>query len=194
VEQGSPNCRQIPGDTVADGTLRSTPMVDSEVQIRRLTPQDAHLYRAIRLESLRANPEAYGSTFEVENSYPLPWFAERIGSCEVFGAFAKNELVGVAGLLRNKGRKEEHKTYLWGMYVRADWRHAGTGRRLVETLVDYARSQVEVIQLAVVAGNEQARRLYASLGFVEYGMERKSLKHNGQYFDEILMAKDLHAN
>jgi RimJ/RimL family protein N-acetyltransferase len=46
----------------------------------------------------------------------------------------------------------------------------------------------------VVTGNEQARRLYASLGFVEYGMERKSLKHNGQYFDEILMAKDLHAN
>jgi RimJ/RimL family protein N-acetyltransferase len=169
-------------------------MVNPEVQIRRLTPEDAHLYRAIRLESLRANPEAYGSTFEVENTCPLPWFAERIGSCEVFGAFANNELVGVAGLLRNKGRKEEHKTYLWGMYVRAAWRKAGIARRLVETLVDYARSRVELIQLAVVSGNEQARRLYASLGFVEYGMERKSLKHNGQYFDEILMAKDLHAS
>jgi RimJ/RimL family protein N-acetyltransferase len=35
------------------------------------------------------------------------------------------------------------------------------------------------------------RRLYASLGFVEYGIERKALKHNGRYYDEILMAKEL---
>jgi ribosomal protein S18 acetylase RimI-like enzyme len=40
-------------------------------------------------------------------------------------------------------------------------------------------------------GNEPARRLYARLGFVEYGIERNSLKHKGRYYDEILMAKDL---
>ena len=80
------------------------------------------------------------------------------------------------------------------MYVRATVRGSGVGRRLVETLVDYARGQVELIQLAVVSNNDQALRLYASLGFVEYGIERKSLKHDGQYFDEILMAKDLLAN
>jgi hypothetical protein len=40
-------------------------------------------------------------------------------------------------------------------------------------------------------GNEPARRLYARLGFVEYGIERNSLKHGGRYYDEILMAKDL---
>jgi RimJ/RimL family protein N-acetyltransferase len=169
-------------------------MVNSDIQIRRLIPDDAELYRAIRLEALRVNPEAFGSTFEVESTHPLLWFAERIGSCEVFGAFANNELVGTAGLLRNKGRKEEHKTYLWGMYVRATVRNSGVGRRLVETLIDHAHGQVELIQLAVVSNNVQAQRLYASLGFVEYGTERKSLKHNGQYFDEILMAKDLHTN
>jgi len=27
--------------------------------------------------------------------------------------------------------------------------------------------------------------------FVEYGIERNSLKHKGRYYDEILMAKDL---
>ena len=169
-------------------------MINSEVQIRRLTPEDAELYRSIRLEALRVNPEAFGSTFEIESTQPLPWFAERIGSCEVFGAFVNHELVGTAGLLRHKGRKEEHKTYLWGMYVRATVRGSGVGRLLVETLIEYARGQVELIQLAVVSNNDQARRLYTSLGFVEYGIERKSLKHDGQYFDEILMAKDLHAN
>jgi hypothetical protein len=43
----------------------------------------------------------------------------------------------------------------------------------------------------VVVGNEQARRLYARLGFVEYGIEKNSLKFRGRYYDEILMAKEL---
>jgi len=50
---------------------------------------------------------------------------------------------------------------------------------------------VELIQLAVVSDNEQARRLYERLGFLEYGLEKKSLKQDGRYYDEVLMAKDL---
>ena len=50
---------------------------------------------------------------------------------------------------------------------------------------------VEILQLDVVSENEAARRLYASLGFVEYGIERKALKQGGRYYDEVLMAKDL---
>ena len=46
---------------------------------------------------------------------------------------------------------------------------------------------------AVVTDNEPAQRLYASLGFVEYGVEKNSLKQNGRYWDEALMAKPLPA-
>ncbi len=77
------------------------------------------------------------------------------------------------------------------MYVQPGSRKAGVGRRLVETIIDFARKRVELIQLAVVSDNEQARRLYASLGFLEYGIERNALKQDGRYYDEVLMAKDL---
>ena len=50
---------------------------------------------------------------------------------------------------------------------------------------------IEVIQLSVISDNQPARRLYGSLGFVEYGLERDSLKQNGRYYDEVLMALDL---
>src|SRR5260370_9310412 len=52
------------------------------IETRRLTqedPTDAVLYRGIRLEALQANPEAFGSTFEVENAQPLSWFSDRLG-------------------------------------------------------------------------------------------------------------------
>ena len=161
------------------------------INVRRLTSADAAAYRDIRLAGLSESPEAFGSTFERENTQPLAWFCERLGNSHVFGAFRSNELLGIVGFAIRDGEKERHKGLLWGMYVRPDARKAGVGRQLVEAVIDHARDRVEVIQLSVVSGNERARRLYASLGFVEYGVEKKSLKQDGHYYDEILMAVDL---
>jgi ribosomal protein S18 acetylase RimI-like enzyme len=163
----------------------------TNIQIRRLMPGDAGRYRELRLEALQRNPEAFGSTFEAENAEPLAFFSGRLESSEVFGAFHDSQLVGVAGLLIQKDRKEAHKGYLWGMYVRPAARKSGVGRRLAEAIIECAKRCVEIIQLAVVSDNEPARRLYTSLGFLEYGVERKALKHHDRYYDEVLMAMDL---
>ena len=84
-------------------TLRRRPldldMYNSPIQIRQLLPEDAELYRAIRLEALRDNPEAFGSTFEIENSQPLSAFADRLCVCDVLGAFCNSELLGIAGFM-----------------------------------------------------------------------------------------------
>jgi ribosomal protein S18 acetylase RimI-like enzyme len=166
--------------------------VDSaHIRTRRLVPADADLFRQIRLEALQFNPEAFASTFEAENALPLTWFSNRLGESNVFGAFHDVALVGVAGLFIGEAQKETHKGLLWGMYVRPGSRKAGVGRRLVETVIDFAVQQVELIQLSVITDNEHARRLYASLGFVEYGIEKNALKQGGRYYDEVLMAKDL---
>jgi len=162
-----------------------------DVQIRRLMPADAARYRELRLEGLRCNPEAFGSTYETESVQPLSSFSKRLAGSAVFGAFRGAELLGIAGFAVRNGLKEAHKGLLWGMYVRPDARKAGVGRRLVEAVIDFARQRVELLQLSVVSDNEQARRLYASLGFVEYGVEMHSLKQHGRYYDEILMAFDL---
>ena len=163
----------------------------AHIEIRRLTSADAAAYRDIRLAGLRDSPEAFGSTFVRENAKPLAWFCDRLQNSQVFGAFRSTDLLGIAGFVVREGEKERHKGLLWGMYVRPDSRNAGVGRQLVEAVIDHARDQVEVIQLSVVSGNGRARRLYACLGFVEYGVEKSSLKENGRYYDEILMALDL---
>jgi ribosomal protein S18 acetylase RimI-like enzyme len=165
----------------------------AQIQIRRLVPDDAASFRNIRLEGLRDSPEAFGSTFEVENTQPLIWFANRLdgSKSKMYGAFRGSDLVGIAGLVIKEGQKEAHKGMLVGMYVQPGSRNTGVGQRLVEIIIEFARERVELVQLAVVSGNEAARRLYARLGFLEYGIEKNALKQDGRYYDEILMAKDL---
>ncbi|RXT37981.1 GNAT family N-acetyltransferase [Bradyrhizobium betae] len=155
--------------------------------IRLLTPADAALYRAIRLEALAAHPEAFGSTLEREQEKPLAWFEERLTMSDVFGAFIADELVGTAGFYREDGAKTAHKGVLWGMFVRPEARKSGTGRLLVNAVAAHAAERVEQLQLVVVSENVPALRLYAAAGFIEYGRGVKALKFAGRYYDETLM-------
>jgi RimJ/RimL family protein N-acetyltransferase len=161
------------------------------IDLRRLGPDDAPAYREIRLEALADSPHAFASTLESEQAQPLGRFATRLADDFVIGAFSGPYLVGVVGFYVQPRPKHRHKGMLWGMYVRPDHRTAGIGRKLVEAVIAHARQNVELLQLFVVADNMPARRLYASLGFVEYGIERHATKYQGQYHDDVLMALPL---
>jgi ribosomal protein S18 acetylase RimI-like enzyme len=161
-----------------------------EATIRRLTPDDAMLFRAVRLEALKADPEAFGSTFEFEDKLDLDWFAGRLENSHVLGAFRDGELVGTVGFAIQQGQKNAHKGRLWGMYVRPNSRNLGVGRLLVNAALEVAGETVELIQLSVVRDNRLARRLYESVGFVEFGMEQKASKLGDKYYDEAHMALD----
>jgi len=39
----------------------------------------------------------------------------------------------------------------------------------------------------VVVDNKNAKKLYESIGFEIYGLEKRALKYNGIYYDEELM-------
>jgi RimJ/RimL family protein N-acetyltransferase len=163
----------------------------SGLQVRRLETSDSPLYRDIRLEALKQNPEAFGSTFERENEQPLSWFEAVVGRSDIFGVFLDGTLAGIAGYVAQESSKQAHKAVLWGMYVRSAARNSGLGKKLVAAVLSHARGRVEMVQLTVVSENEAARRLYTALGFVEYGCERRALKQDGRYYDEVLMVNFL---
>ncbi len=170
------------------------------MHIRVLLEADAEAYRRLRLAGLRTNPEAFGSTYEQEAGIALEAMAERIKPGEnkfVLGAFAENgTLSGIVTLVRESGIKTSHKGNIYGMYVASEARGQGVGRLLLRELIERARSLegLERIGLAVVSDNEPARKLYGSLGFVVYGVEKHALKYNGQYYDEDYMVLNLLEN
>ncbi len=160
--------------------------------IRRLEPEpDAELYRAIRLESLKTAPESFGSDFATESTRPLAWFAERLAGGAMFGAFHGEELLGIAGFYVEPTIQRAHKGVIWGVYVRPKARSAGVARRLIEAVLAEAKGRVEQVNLVVERRNLHARRLYASLGFVEYGLEKNAIRIGDRYFDDVLMTRRL---
>jgi RimJ/RimL family protein N-acetyltransferase len=75
------------------------------------------------------------------------------------------------------------------MYVSPELRGKGLGKTILLELINRVRDHegLEQINLTVVSNNESAMKLYESVGFEAYGVERNALKFNEQYYDEDLM-------
>jgi GNAT superfamily N-acetyltransferase len=168
------------------------PARTKSLKLRRLEQQDVAAYRELRLESLKAHPEAFASSWEHETNKPISWWAERLETNMIFGGWVDDSpIAGVAGLRVQDAVKLRHKGVLWGMYVRPQARRTGLAAALVQRVVEHARTVVEELCLTVVASNAAACRLYGTAGFKAYGLERRALKVGSEYHDEVLMALSL---
>ncbi|MGD6781668.1 N-acetyltransferase family protein [Sutcliffiella horikoshii] len=165
------------------------------MEIRKLTPTDAENYRTIRLEALKNKPEAFSLSYEDEVEFSVEIYRGRFNNDHTytFGAFEGENLVGTVTLLCETKKKIKHRATIVAMYVKPDQRKLGVGKALMNVSINKAKElkEIEQIYLAVTAGNEFAKRLYTSLGFVTYGFDRNGLKIGGTYFDEELMVLEL---
>ena len=167
----------------------------ANITIRRLNDKDALGYQSLRLRGLREHPDAFASTYERESAYSLEFVAERLRLTAespdnfTLGAHLQEELIGVVGFRRMTGEKEQHRGYIWGMYVRSEEQGQGIGKALLTKAIELAKSLpgLEQIELAVATRNRPARNLYASLGFVSCGIDPRALLVDGEYLDEERM-------
>jgi RimJ/RimL family protein N-acetyltransferase len=164
------------------------------MNIRLLDESDATVYQVVRLRGLKNNPDAFGSTYDLEAVRPLEQFAARIQHTVnkfTLGCFDESQsLIGTVNFVREDRPKTAHKGNIYGMYVEPGFRGQGIGKSLMVALIENATKEcegLEQIHLAVVCNNERAKRLYMSLGFEVYGVEPHALKLDGRYLDEDLM-------
>jgi len=163
----------------------------SDVDIRPLTRTEARAWRELRLEALKNHPLAFMSSYEEAVKRDLAFFTERIpqagGADVLFGVYVGDALSGCAGFMREPGAKEMHKGFMWGVYLRPVLRGRGIGEALVGRVIDHARGQVSLLRCSVTTENTAACELYRRMGFIDYGIEPRSLRYEGADYDEALL-------
>lgn len=163
--------------------------------VRRLTPDDAAAWQALRWQGLKECPTAFASSYEEEKDRSLDHVREMLAGHHgaLFGGFVGGHLQCVAGVHRESMRKMAHKAGVWGVYAAPAVRGSGLARQVMQLLMAHARRElgVEFLTLGVNVQNAAALRLYEGLGFVRLGVERGFLKVDGVLHDEVHMQCDL---
>lgn len=160
--------------------------------VRRLLPEDARDFQALRLRGLNECPTAFASSYEEECDASVASVAQRLTLAPeraVLGAFVASTLTGIVGLQREAHRKLAHKALIWGMYVAPAARQRGVGRALIDATLEhaYAMDGVCRVNLSVNATNAPAIALYEAAGFKRYGTERDFMRVAGVPQDELHM-------
>lgn len=163
-----------------------------DYQFIDLTDADLIPYQAFLTTGLRDHANAFRLSVGDEAGASFP----TRGTANSFTMAATNtttgRYLGVVSFARDDDIREKlrHKGLLFRMYVSAESAGKGVGRALVQAVIDRARvlPGMEQINLTVVASNERAVRLYASVGFATFSREERAIKYNDQYFDELTMA------
>jgi len=128
------------------------------------------------------------NTLEIEDACKvwIGYYGKTFGSA--FTIFEGEEVVGFFNFYLSAVEKLRHQS-LFSIIVHPQKRGQGLGRQIIKEMIIRAKRDfyLELLHLEVYRENP-ARRLYASMGFVEYGVHANFLKENdGTYRDKILM-------
>lgn len=159
---------------------------------RKLEASDWEQYKELRLLSLVQSSESFENSFDDESTLRNEQWIGRVTPTQgafVMGAFDGDVLIGVAGFAQAIKEKIKHKSYLWGVFVKQEYRGKSIANDMLGKLVHIAFQNTDVsqIQLTVACENKAAISLYEKLGFRKYGTEVDALRVGEKSYDEVLM-------
>lgn len=155
--------------------------------IRHLSIKDIDIYKSIRLEALKNNPEAFGATYEEEILYSDEDFRKLLVRLDIFGAFFEERIVGIIGFKAETMQKVSHNGELVSMYITPDFRNIGVGSALINHAIRHAQNQVSQLCLHCITDNQALVRFYEKQGFTIIGVYPKGMKLGDKYYDTAIM-------
>jgi len=138
-----------------------------------ITPQNAMIFKAVRLRALQDTPSAFGSTYAKESQFTdadwikraVQWNGERSAA---FLAMDVHIACGIVGSFLDQD--DTTRAHLGSMWTAPTHRHRGIGRLLVNEVLGWARlHRARTLQLMVTSNNEPAILFYQRLGFTRTG-------------------------
>lgn len=143
------------------------------ISIRAILPEDAWIYREVRLQALQESPTAFGSTYAEESKLTDPEWVNRAKSCsepDAIGFLAFDGEVPCGIIRGTPDEQSEQIGWLVSMWVAPAQRRLGLGSRLVEQIIQWGKDRgLQGLKLDVTSTNTPAIRLYESCGFKPTG-------------------------
>ena len=166
------------------------------VIIRQANLSDANQFSTIRMEALRDNPSIFGSSVEARENCTVEWANKILQANPVdstlFILENNNNIIGLSSIRRFSGVKICHSAGISGVFIKPDWRGIGLLDELFFACTQWAiANQVIIVKLAVTTTNTRAIKAYQRLGFQIYGTEPKVIFHDGIYYDEYLLSREV---
>lgn len=94
------------------------------------------------------------------------------------------------GILMNHGNLRKKHVGVITLIVNSDYQNKGVGSLLMDKLINLSESlNIIRLELCVFRDNYKALNLYKKFGFKEEGIKVKSALKNGEYIDEVMMAR-----
>jgi RimJ/RimL family protein N-acetyltransferase len=134
-------------------------------------------------------------TEKVSREDEIEWLSKALANIEKDEAFylvaevdgkvvASSDIHPRGGLARHVG--------VLGIIIKKGFRDVGIGTEMMSTLIAKAREMgLKVLILSAFASNKRAIHVYEKVGFTVTGRIPKKFFKNGEYIDEIIMAKVL---
>ncbi len=163
----------------------------SDLEFRKLDDEDAHLYRALRLEALKESPDAFLATYEEDAEKTEADFVLRLNNDYAVGCFQDDHLIASADFyVAEPGRsKLAHKGTVAGFYVRPRYRSTDAAEKLMDELIAHLPDDITQLNLSTIAGDDRSLAFYEKVGFQVWGTEPRGSRQNGVYRDEIHMVR-----
>jgi ribosomal protein S18 acetylase RimI-like enzyme len=171
--------------------------MDPSITIHTRLPDGWLSYRAIRLEALKNDPEAYSSDYEVERAKDDSYWQERYEqrtsgeTGTMLFACQADIVVGMAGADWSVQKRLRHIATLGAVFVIPQFRGKRIGELLVTKMLEtlHANHGIEKVQLTVTMTQTAAKALYEKLGFRTVGVLEHEMKTQSGYLDCLFMEK-----
>ena len=171
-----------------------------EYEIVRLHEDDWETFAALRLEALRADPQAFGASFETEKQRAEAHWRRVLADDEfaVFAALHGPEAVGVGVIRLDKDHPERTHAKVLATWLKPEHRGKGVAAQLYAERLAWARAHptVAVVSASHRASNDASRRAYARHAFTFSHAEPRTWPDGGSE-DELfysLRVKESHAD
>lgn len=165
--------------------------MNETVTIRKLNENDLNHFFDLRLESLQNSPSSFLSSLDEEKSRGSAFYAPTLNQEKgkdnvIFGAFIENNLIGYVGIYKDTGSKINHKSNIWGLYVKPTYRNRGVAKALLSDVIKFSKNEINcaLVKISVEETNTAAKKLYESFNFKIWGTEPLAMQIDGTFYNE----------